>query len=160
MKISGFTLVEMLVSIAILAIVLLIGIPSFNSIIKSSNMRSNSGDFISALNYARMESVKRGTSVELDQTDGASWTEGLVVWVDDDEDGTMDSGEELRYWDTFSTGSSITSANSVTSFTFSADGGVDNNDTLKLCDDRTGETGRNITVLSSGAVYAMEVTCD
>jgi len=159
MKKSGFTLVEMLVTIAILAIVLLIGIPSFNSIIKSSNMSANSSDLMSALNYARIESVKRGTSVELDPKDGSSWIDGLVVWCDEDDDGSMDSDEVLRYWDSFSSGSSIVSSNGVTSFTFAASGEVDQNDTLTLCDDRTGETGRNISILSSGAIYSEEVTC-
>jgi len=159
-KTSGFTLVEMLVTIAILAIVLMVGIPSFNSIIKSSNMSSNSSDLVTALNFARIESVKRGTSVELSQTDGASWEGGLVVWADEDNSNSMDSDEVLRYWDEFSNGSSIVSDGDISSFIFSASGEVNNNDILTLCDDRTGETGREITILSSGAVYAMEVDCE
>jgi type IV fimbrial biogenesis protein FimT len=155
---SGFTVVEMLVTISILAIVLSIGIPSFNAIIRSSDISANSSDMIIALNYARIEAVKRGTSVQLDQRNGASWTGGMVVWVDDDD--SMDSGEELRYWDEFTTGSTVASANSVTAFVFSATGEVNSDDTLTLCDSRTGEAGRTITVLSSGAVYAEEFDCD
>ena len=156
----GFTLVEMLVAIAILSIVLLVGIPSFNALIKSSNMSSNSSDLVSALNYARIESVKRGTSVELSQTDNASWEAGLVVWVDEDNNDSMGSDEVLRYWGEFGSGSAIVSDGGISSFIFSASGEVNNNDILTLCDDRTGETGREITILSSGAVYAMEVDCE
>jgi type IV fimbrial biogenesis protein FimT len=152
MKNSGFTAIEMLVTIAILAIVLSIGVPSFKEIIRSSDMVANSSDMLTALNYARMEAVKRGASVQLSQRDGSNWSGGLVVTV-------TDSGEELRLWEAFTTGATVTSKNSVKNFVFSAAGEVDNNDDLTFCDDRTGEEGRSISVLASGAVYAKKVTC-
>lgn len=160
MKISGFTLTELLVTIAIMAVVSLIGVPSFNSMIRSSSMRSNGSDLLTAFNYARTEAVKRGTSVELEQSDGATWTGGIVVWVDSDDDDTLDSDEKLRVWDEFSTSSSIVSSNSLTSFVFDASGEVNNKDVLTLCDDRTGETGRTISILASGAIYAEEADCE
>lgn len=154
MKNTGFTLVEMLVTIAILAIVLFIGVPSFNGMIRNSEMRSNSSDIVVALNYARMEAIKRGSNVHFGQRVGVTWTGGLVVWVDADNDNTFDAGEELRLWDSFSSGSQINSTN--TFMIFSASGEASPSDVLSLCDDRAGETGRTITILVSGAVYAEE----
>jgi len=160
MRNSGFTVVELLVSIAIMAIVLSIGIPSFNELTRNSAMSSNSSDLLTAFNYARIESVKRGSSITLGQKDSSTWGGGLVVWIDDDGDGTVDAGEEvLRYWEALSTGSTLVSTNSITSFVFSASGEVDNLDTLTLCDNRTGETGRTISILLSGAVYVEEKVC-
>ncbi|WP_435237091.1 GspH/FimT family pseudopilin [Psychromonas sp. PT13] len=157
MKSSGFTVVELLVSIAIMAIVLGIGVPSFNELIRNSAIRSNSNDIVVALNYARMEAVKRGDNIILSQrivTAPTSWSGGVVVWVDTDGDDTLDAGEELRLWDAFSNGSQINSTN--TSIVFSALGEASPGDVFTLCDDRTGETGRTITILVSGAVYVEE----
>jgi len=158
MKKAGFTLIEMLVTISILAIVLMIGVPSFNELMRSSAIRTNSSEMVTAFNYARLEAVKRGAFVEVARQDGASWTGGLVVWVDDDGDDTMDSGEALRLWGEFKSGSTVSSA--VSSFVFDPSGEVDNADVLTLCDGRTEETGRTIYVLASGAVYAEKVGCE
>lgn len=160
MKIRGFTVVELMMTIAILAILLSIGIPSFSSIVGNSNMSANSSDLLTAFNYARTEAIKRGASVALGKNDGSTWSGGLVVWVDENGDGSLGNTEEvLRYWDAFSTDSSLVSSNSVTSFIFRATGEVNNADTLTLCDSRTGETGRTISVLLSGAIYAENYIC-
>tara|TARA_R110001583_G_scaffold26571_7_gene95840 strand:- start:6723 stop:7205 length:483 start_codon:yes stop_codon:yes gene_type:complete len=159
MKNSGFTIVELMVVLAILAILLSVAPPTFNTFIKGSQMTTNSNDLIGALNFARMEAIKRGSSVQLGQRDGSTWLGGFVVWVDTDGDGTLDAGEELQLWEPYSEGTSVYSTNSITRFTFAATGEVDNVDNLTLCDNRSGETGRYITILSSGAIYADEVTC-
>lgn len=159
MKNSGFTVVELMISVAILAILLSVGPPAFNTFIKGSEMTANSNDLIGALNYARMEAVKRGSSVQLGQRDGSSWTGGFVAWVDTDENGALDTGEELQLWEAYSDSSSVSSNNNVSAFTFAATGEVDNIDILTICDNRTGETGRDISILASGAIYADEVTC-
>jgi len=153
MKKSGFTLVEMLVTIAIMAIVLFIGVPSFNSIIRSSDMSANSSDLISALNYARMEAVKRGDSIKLELQIADDWLSEMVVSVDD-------SAEELRIWGEFNSESTLVSKNDLTSFVFNASGEVDNGDELTLCYDSSGETGRIIHILASGAAFAEKKTCE
>lgn len=159
MKTLGFTVVELLVTLSIMAILLAIAPPSFNAFIKGSNMVSNSNGMVSAFNYARMEAIKRGNSVQLGQRDGSSWTGGLVVWVDADGDGSFDSGEELRLWEAYNSGSSVVSTNSLTGFEFNASGEVNLADRLRLCDDRTGEEGWDISILISGAIFAEKVTC-
>ena len=159
MRNSGFTVVEMLVSLAILAILLSIGVPNFKGFISSSNMVSNSNDMVGAFSYARMAAIKRGGPVRLGVRDGSSWTGGIVVWVDADADATLDAGEELRLWDAFNNGSSIVSAESRSNFVFNASGEVNNDDVLTLCDNRTGEQGRSISILLSGVVFAEEVSC-
>jgi type IV fimbrial biogenesis protein FimT len=155
----GLTLVELLVTIAIVSILLTIGVPSFKSLLRSSDMYSNTSDMVTAFNYARISAVKNGTSVQISPQDLASWDSGLVVWLDSDDDDIWDDGEELRLWDEFNTSSTVASTNSLTNFTFTASGEVNNSDVLTICDDRNGETGRTINILTSGAVFAEEVTC-
>ncbi len=157
-------MIEMLITIAILAIVLTIGAPAFKEFINSSNMVSNSNDMLGAFKYARMEAIKRGDSVQLGQRDGDGWTGGIVVWVDTNADGSLDAGEELRLWEAFSNDSSVAASdddgNELTSFVFNASGDVNNGGTLTLCDNRSEEQGRRIDILISGAVFAERVTCE
>ena len=67
MKKSGFTVIEMLLTISIMGIVLSIGAPSFSAITRSSDMIANSSDIVTALNYARIEAIKRGNSIYSNQ---------------------------------------------------------------------------------------------
>lgn len=160
MKKSGFTLTELLITIAILAMTLAIGVPSFNDFLSNSSMASSSNNMISAFNYARLEAMKRGNPVEVGQVDtNIGWTSGVVVWVDNSGDDIRDSGEELRIWSAFSNGSTVTTNNGVNAFTFSGTGEVDSSDTFTLCDDRTQEEGMAILILISGAVIPQRITC-
>jgi type IV fimbrial biogenesis protein FimT len=161
MKKSGFTLVEMLVTISILAILLAIGAPAFKDLISSGNMVSNANGMIGAFNYARTEAIKRGGAVNVDQVVAADWTGGIVVWVDaDDGTGTLgvrDVGEELRLWPAFDNASAVSSAQAT--FSFSGTGEVNSAGVLDVCDDRTGEEGMQITILVSGVIISERMTC-
>lgn len=159
MKKSGFTLTEMLVALSIFAIVLAIGAPSFNAFVSNGNMTSNANGMIVAFNYARSEAINRSNTVSLSQVVAGSWTSGVVVWVDTNTDNKRGSGEELRLWQPFDDASAVNSANSRTNFIFSANGTVNNNDVLTICDDRVGETGMRISVLVSGAINSERWPC-
>jgi len=156
MKKSGFTLVEMLITISIAAILLAIGIPSFKSTMNSSNMVSNANAMIGAFNYARTEAIKRGNSVNVVQA-GADWTEGIIVWANTDEINAMSDDEVLRIWPAFDDATTVSSTEST--FTFGATGEVNNNDTLQICDDRTNEKGVQVSILISGLIASEGVTC-
>ncbi|GLS92596.1 hypothetical protein GCM10007916_36680 [Psychromonas marina] len=158
MKKSGFTMIEMLITLSILAILLAIAAPNFKNLMSSSNMVSNANGMIGAFNYARAEAIKRGSNVNIGQM-GGDWTSGIVVWVDGDGDGNRAAGEEVRLWPGFDSSSTVNSANANASFSFSATGEVNNDDQLTICDDRTGEEGMRISILFSGAIIAEKVNC-
>ncbi|NWA26723.1 GspH/FimT family pseudopilin [Pseudomonas gingeri] len=75
---KGFTLVELLVAIAVLAILTAIAAPSFNSTIQKSRVDSEASDLQRALNYTRLEAINRGVNVRIGPTSGAgsNWTTG------------------------------------------------------------------------------------
>lgn len=156
---SGFSLIELMITLGIAAIAVAIGAPSLDTAIKNNNMTAYTNATIGAFAYARFEAVKRGNTVTLGPQDGSSWASGMAVWFDTDGDGSLDAGEELRIWDPFPDSHTVTSSNNRSSYSFSASGEVDNDDELTICDDRTGETGRMISVFSSGLVVSDEVTC-
>jgi type IV fimbrial biogenesis protein FimT len=57
---TGFTLLELMITIAIAGILVGVAIPSFTSIITSNRLTAYANELVTALNLARNEAVKRG----------------------------------------------------------------------------------------------------
>ncbi|MDP1605971.1 MAG: GspH/FimT family pseudopilin [Rhodocyclaceae bacterium] len=81
---SGFTLVELMVTIAVLAILLAIAVPSFSEVMLSSRLRSYANDFVASSTLARGEAIKRNSVVNLcASSNGTScvgnWEQGWIV---------------------------------------------------------------------------------
>ncbi|WP_166371785.1 GspH/FimT family protein [Psychromonas sp. SA13A] len=157
MKKSGFTITEMLITLSILAILLALSVPNFRNLISNGNMVSNTNAMIGAFNYARMEAIKRGSTVNVNQI-GGDWTEGIVVWANTDAINAMSTDEVLRIWPAFDDASTVSSAQST--FSFNAVGGVNNNSVFEVCDNRTGEQGMQVSILISGVIIADKVNCE
>ena len=98
----GFTLIELIITVAIVAILLAIGVPSFQEMMRNNRVAAHTNDRLSSLNLARSEAIKRGVRVSLcKSSDGLScattgdWTQGWIVFVDTDNDATVDAGENI-----------------------------------------------------------------
>lgn len=61
---SGFTLVELLVTIVVAAVLIMIAVPSFKSITLSNRLGTTGNAVVTALHTARMEAIKRNASVQ------------------------------------------------------------------------------------------------
>lgn len=85
---QAFTLIELMVTLAVMAIVMAVAIPSFNRQIQNNRSLAIGETFVTALNYARSEAVKRGNPVTLcasdNEQDGCStdWSKGWLVVTD------------------------------------------------------------------------------
>ena len=80
----GFTLIELMVTVSVLALLLGIGVPSFRATIQGNRVTAVSNDLVAALQFARSEAVRRGENVTLcssnDQvTCSGGWVDGWVV---------------------------------------------------------------------------------
>ncbi|MEI7840358.1 MAG: GspH/FimT family pseudopilin, partial [Methylococcaceae bacterium] len=77
-------MIELMVTIAIMAIMVAIGFPSFQAMIASSRLTSTTNAMVSTLQMARMEALKQHQTVIIkpkdDVTDG--WANGWSVFVD------------------------------------------------------------------------------
>ncbi|MEJ2694479.1 MAG: GspH/FimT family pseudopilin, partial [Candidatus Thiodiazotropha sp.] len=86
---SGFTLIEMMVTLAVGIILLAIGVPSFINMVSSNQAASYSNDVVGALRLARSEAVKRSSTVticagnnDLSGCSAGTWNNGWVVFDD------------------------------------------------------------------------------
>lgn len=85
---SGFTLIELMVTLAILAILTMFALPSFRDTIRRNQVSSGSNALLADLNYARAEAINRGQLVTLcPSTDGSNcatstaWGTGWLVYT-------------------------------------------------------------------------------
>jgi len=168
-KLRGFTLVELMITLVIAAILLTLGVPSFTNLTKNNRLVTDANLFVASINIARSEAVKRRRNASVcvsttyagnppTCTGGSDWSNGWVVWVDNDSDGAIDADEVVTVYEPLDTGVSFTSTGK-SSFTYSPNGLVDGLDSLTLCDDRTGETGRSIDISATGRPAISNIVC-
>ncbi len=72
--VSGFTIVELMITVSVASILLAVAVPSFNQLMVTNRLTTQANDFVSALNYARSEAIKRNTSVSLCRASSATAT--------------------------------------------------------------------------------------
>ncbi|WP_142805232.1 GspH/FimT family pseudopilin [Tepidiphilus sp. J10] len=84
----GFTLVELMVTIAVLAILLAIGIPSFATLIASNRLTSATNELVASLQTARTEALRRNVRVTVCPAAptatacSGAWRDGWMAFVD------------------------------------------------------------------------------
>lgn len=154
-KESGFTLAELMVVLAIGAILMAMAVPAARDFIQSAQMTNATNELVRAINLARTESAKRGVPVYLTAIatgDAANeWGNGWRVWLDSDGDAVFQAGEkELHLADPLGSGITLDSVNDRTQFKYFPSGRVDAGDTFNLCDQRSGTTDREIVVNAAG----------
>jgi type IV fimbrial biogenesis protein FimT len=98
---SGFTLIELMTTVVIVAILLGIGLPSFQGVMRSNRIATTTNEMVASLSLARNEAIKNAhgagvcASTAGTACDGASWGDGWLVWSDLDADGALGADETV-----------------------------------------------------------------
>lgn len=79
---QGFTLIELMVTLAIASILMLIAVPSLTTYRRNAELTSATNTLLAAINAARGEAMKRGTNAMVVPTNnGTNWNAGWVVFA-------------------------------------------------------------------------------
>lgn len=90
MRQSGFTVVELLIAMAIAAVLAAIALPGIGRMVESSRLTSTANGFVEAFMVARSEAIKRGQAVRVIPGEG---NVGFNVVLSADEDQVIRSFE-------------------------------------------------------------------
>ena len=159
-KITGFTMIEIMITIAIAGILAAVALPSFSNMQKNNCLTTSVNSLVSSLQRARSDAVKRRTNVTVSAASG-DWSNGWNITLDEDRNGngTLDSGEDydgngvlnnaaVVQKTTLSCGATITGT--ATSFVYGSDGFINNPGDFTVCDDRPDETGKKLSISLTG----------
>ncbi len=77
----GFTLIELMVTVAIVALALTLAAPNFTAFQRNAELTSFTNTLLAAMNTARSEALKRGAYAAVIPADGVNWSSGLIVYT-------------------------------------------------------------------------------
>lgn len=170
-----------MITVSIAGILMSMAIPSFQSTIRSNRIATSANYFVSAINLARSEAIKRGVQITVRRKGSTSqvWDEGWLVFVDSDSsnafndngntnlcetngDGSPSEDCLLKTYDALPSGYTLRTGNSVyqdfaayvsTGLSKSAAG-----ETFRLCNGSDTATSRAITISPVGRARVSTTT--
>lgn len=105
MRTRGFTLVELMVVVAIVAVLATVAVPGFRDLLLNQRLAAAAHGFNSALSLARMEAIQRSQSVRVLALSGSDWGSGWSVLA-----GTEPPLEAVRSFEKLPQGVSVDKA--------------------------------------------------
>jgi type IV fimbrial biogenesis protein FimT len=171
--VKGFTLIELMMTLAIAAILLTIAVPSFRTFTQNSKLTKQVNLLAASVATARGEAAKRGVRVVICQSsdptaatpacDGTTgtWSNGWVVFVDADNDLTVDAATDVVASFQAESGVDLLT-NAGKTLAFNADGTTTagNSVIFGFCDSRGQDHGKQVSVTTTGrATSEAATTC-
>ena len=172
-KEGGFTLIEMMVALVVLAVLIVVGAPGFSDLIKNNRMLSHVYAMRAALNGARSEALaQRNFITSCRSTDGVScsagdWNTGFIAFLDDDGDRAVDDPNDQVFISKVIDEDSLTvtySGGDWVQFDSRGYAAKGSQGLFTVCDDRGADDARAVRVTAGGMVVALDpndpaITC-
>lgn len=183
-KIKAFSIIEMMVVLAVVMVLVLLAVPRFQTFVQNNQTHRTSSQLISALKYAKEEAVNRGYHVTLCAvepgtaandgisdisgaclTNATSWN-SFIVFEDKNNNNSDNAGEStFRIFDGLPEDAITSNTSGVVQFTptgyvnYSATGNDNKLFTIKPsgC---TGKNGREIEISKNGKITERKIDCD
>jgi type IV fimbrial biogenesis protein FimT len=164
----GITIVELIVSLAVVSILMTTGVPAFSNFIQSNKLADSAFDLFGTINLARSEAVKRRTRVVLCRSGNPNattpscggsannWTKGWLVFASGDSNNTYESATDTLVGIGLVNSSGVTVITNSTSdnnLEYNSDGTTNESGgtaRFAICDKRGGEFGRQVNVPPHG----------
>ena len=165
----GFTMPELLISVAVIAILLALALPAFNSLVLDNRITAMTNRFVADLRLARSEALKRGARVIVcrssdvraaNPTCGGSsqtWTQGWLIFANNDANAIFDTGTDalIKVGEGISDSqlSIISNSSGDASISFNPDASTNQSGATlhwAICDSRGASHGRRIEVPPAG----------
>lgn len=178
---GGFTLLELMVTVSVLAILVVVAVPNFFNLVQNNRATAHANDLVTALNVARSEAIRRGRPVALcpRAASGAvscgatSWAQGWAVVADGTAGGTatpVPAGAPIQVWGPL-TGTPTFAAGAPGWIRYLPRGGIETSGAFTGADETarielrfqlarcSGEQARRVAVTRSGRPAATREAC-
>lgn len=154
---NGVTLIELMVALAVLAILVSVGVPSFVNLVKDTRMRSSVNALVTAMRVARSEAIKRGGTVSFcASADFATCTAGAtrayIVFSDTGTAFQVDGSDEVIHVYERQKNEPTVYFDPLDQVQFRGTGRASNAPKFEFCDSRGTANARTVKLMRTGRV--------
>lgn len=159
---TGFTLIELVVTMTVAAILLTVAVPSLRTAIQNGRITTQVNDLIADFSYARSEAIKRRENVVVCQSTngtsctGGNWKDGRLIFVDTNKDGLLGAEPILRFREAVG-GSDSTFTVTGIAPVFLASGITTGAGNFVFCDGRGATRGKTVTLNATGQATVSQI---
>lgn len=152
-KINGFTLVELMIVLAVISILAMLAVPTFKVSMVNNRLIGETTNMTSILNLARAEALRRNDYVSVcpsangTSCSGNNYAIGAIIFSDPGNAGLSASSQIIRVMDKFP--NTLDKGKGINRFTFSPTGAI-NNGNLLICN--PGYDSYSIIIGSDGSI--------
>jgi len=132
----GFTMMQLLVTVALIGIISSIAMPSLTGLLVSNKLTAYANQLVTGLNVARSEAVKRNTRVTLRKKGDSGYESGWNIFLDTNGNNTFESGTDtlIKTFEAFPSGYTLIGNNVIVNFiAYQADGTSNVSGSFAVC---------------------------
>jgi type IV fimbrial biogenesis protein FimT len=154
---NGYTLIELLVTMAIGSVLLSVVTPGISALNQKDRQTAVVNSFVATLNAARSEAINRNARMTVCQSDNgyecgtAGWDKGWVVFTDSGVPGEVDEGDTvLHFSEPLPDDIRLSSSKFNTYISYFSDGTSNDSGSFELCNSRDQSAVKSICISAAG----------